>query len=794
MHPESEHTILCADPACAVMPPRFNSTAAESLQAEGPHVHACKLEQPLFVPGQGVYGSITRHSPFEVSACICARKHHGEGRILCCQPLTGLNMYAAGISPECLQSSLILWEMLWGGFVLSGGATFFGAFLWMQISNRVLRAKWQVLLLVLLAPLTMLAWWMGGSLLHFHRLVPQTAFYVPFNLTLYGIALCAGLLWPILSLRYAYFSTFRPLLLPFLQGCLGLLFLSIMLFVLMPLFVGSSDAVRVALRLVALPLLTEFCSAAVRLMNRKWMVADVPGVLRGFAMTPMSIAMAFVGRLFTTGMDSLALTVLLSLAVAAVELLLRWTVPQRDACVMAVVRKTTHCCAPCLRWLSRMDNAVQRCCPQGPRPAERLLSSRRRWTDLSPTEQQAKERRAHFAYILGDTVSEDIGMLTLIPVAVLFRLPSRIGGPPLSLGQVLARVGFQYILELWTDVGPFVLYGAGRAYLHCKGDNLYRRVTLTVEDLDAPLAASTPEPGHDQHAHAGHITIATATELDDTHCDAKSLAENPVSAHVVVGTPPAGAQAAPCIAGRPWAGTKSAPHANLALAKSKCVGAAATLPIPAAADACGVQDDSSMTIARTLSSTPTAVIGGKQLLSHEEDLARLHSLSSACHTSEGAPAAGDDWAAVAVEDGRAHPATSASDNGCCSQRAWLLCEIIPDDRLALEHVQMGRTAMLREDSAPWWQRVGWHKVRKAMAPEASPEQWSWLHYAVFRNELLASRISRAWSQRQPGWALSFALMAFFIGGLQLHGYLSTQIVCGHRDSDGVWYWDACDQT
>ncbi len=73
------------------------------------------------------------------------------------------------------------------------------------------------------------------------------------------------------------------------------------------------------------------------------------------------------------------------------------------------------------------------------------------------TAREAQDIHSYFTMLTLDTMAEDIGILTSLPFALLMRLPPRVGGAPLTVGDILARIGGQYVLELLTDIAPPLL-------------------------------------------------------------------------------------------------------------------------------------------------------------------------------------------------------------------------------------------------------------------------------------------------------------------------------------------------
>ncbi len=70
----------------------------------------------------------------------------------------------------------------------------------------------------------------------------------------------------------------------------------------------------------------------------------------------------------------------------------------------------------------------------------------------------AVNTQSYYAFLIADTMAEDIGILASLSLSLLFRVPARRGELPISADQVLIRVMIQYLLEALTDIGPALTY------------------------------------------------------------------------------------------------------------------------------------------------------------------------------------------------------------------------------------------------------------------------------------------------------------------------------------------------
>ena len=74
---------------------------------------------------------------------------------------------------------------------------------------------------------------------------------------------------------------------------------------------------------------------------------------------------------------------------------------------------------------------------------------------------EAVSTQSYYAFLIADTMGEDIGILASLPLALLFRLPASTGGRPISPSEIVTRVLIQYALEFMTDIGPALGFWLG---------------------------------------------------------------------------------------------------------------------------------------------------------------------------------------------------------------------------------------------------------------------------------------------------------------------------------------------
>ena len=211
-----------------------------------------------------------------------------------------------------------------------------------------------------------------------------------------------------------------------------------------PIFVRASLVTQVVLRLVVVPLCVELALGALRLATR---LSFLPALARShvqvFLVQPV-LAATIVGRLLGTNMDSTQETVGLAIGTSVIEILMRITIPYRDRLYEAAIRRCSCCCPASVSGTHDDDEYT-------PTTAQRKQHQRRRLI-------AAQDLHAYYTYLLLDTAGEDIGILLSLPLSLLFRLPSRIGGQPIPADELVLRVVIQYIIEFFTDIAPALIF------------------------------------------------------------------------------------------------------------------------------------------------------------------------------------------------------------------------------------------------------------------------------------------------------------------------------------------------
>ena len=111
--------------------------------------------------------------------------------------------------------------------------------------------------------------------------------------------------------------------------------------VLLPLFAGASATGRILIRLLLFPLLVEALLLLLRMACRVCFGQGMPAQNALVVLLPTMLVGSMLGRFLCTNLESIWETVGVSLALAAIEALLRFTMAWRDAAATALCRRHT---------------------------------------------------------------------------------------------------------------------------------------------------------------------------------------------------------------------------------------------------------------------------------------------------------------------------------------------------------------------------------------------------------------------------------------------------------------------
>ncbi len=667
----------------------------------------------------------------------------------------------------CLQETSSVALILWQGISTGVLIAVLSFSMWLNLTHGVIHGLWRVMLPVALV-VSLSALYTGGWVVLYTSGV--TASQGMYSSAWLRLQTCFLMLAAIINREHFKHLARSPVALSFILTFSAAATAYVQINILAVIFNRSGDGMRIVIRLFFLPLVVEACSAVLRIASRLMLRGGVPGVLRGFVLLPVALFNAFVGRHFSTGLNSALLSYILSFAVATLEITMRYSAPLRDKIILRVARRLQR--TPCFHHCAALKALCRaRHCAAASSSPESSTGDSDKWGDLPPATQHARVARAHFAFMTLDTVAEDIGMLTLIPIAILFRQPTRIGGPPLPVGDVLLRVGFQWLLELWTDVGPFVMYATCHMWLAWRGDQLYTGLTRSV----AKAVVGAPPRG--QATPYNIDDFATAQANSETHSPTNGETHNVLALSSSSSTtPPAASPKRVVRKGGSGVG-EGPPQMSVA-----------TPPTP-------MLDDSHSH--EPLAHSPLHLNGGKAPNGLRPPQADEGSLTPPR----------DDVFAIKPEQGKPQGPDSATQSPpgdtsvCCGAPppSWrrcfcqlaLPCIVHRDVGTAVAQMRDAHAPLLADDGDILWQRLPWRSVRRAMAPGAAESDWGWLHWFTFQNELLAARMSASWQRRQRGWNIWMLLMACTLLGYTLRTTLGPQYVCPFPDSTGAWYWDVC---
>jgi len=624
----------------------------------------------------------------------------------------------------CIQEPASLALVLWFGLGTASLMVALICSVWLDLSGGVIPRCCALSTPVAFAYFFNTGWIILWVLMHSAGVATAADGYV---LPWFVLQLAVVPMLPWLAGKFFRIITPRPMLLSSSLAMVAVLLSFVLTTLITPVFNRAGDGVRILIRLVVLPVAFETAAFCTRFTAQTLLQGDVPGASRGFLLLPLALGNAFIGRYYSTGLNSATLSHALSFAVAVLEITMRYTIPVRDRYMQKCLRSVT-------------PRRARRCFASGRigQQAPKYVA----WDDLSPTKQHARTTRAHYAFTTIDTIAEDIAMLTLIPVAIFFRLPTRIGGQPLPLGDVLLRVGVQWLLELCTDIGPFLTYAASRAWLQWRGDALYTGLTHSVAQAAAQEAAweATDMEG-------------TRTASPHNRCSKQKTQHPSIRSGQV--------QPAPLCA-----------------------------MVPLTADNPGSlgldnQDSGGMVAASLGTSVSGMSLDGMNACFAMPLSMETCSAGSRCHSEAAATPSSQRQGEPSCPTAQAVAwQTGACRNACpCNMQSSL--------DSAMQQVRDARAPLLADDADVLWQRLPWGAVRRAMAPGVPKGEWSWLHWFTFRSELLAARMSASWQRRQRGWSIWVLAMACMLLGYSMRVTLNVEEMCPFADAHGKWYWDAC---
>ena len=387
-----------------------------------------------------------------------------------------------------------MWLGMWYGMGAGLTALGLGYSMWLDLTRWNFVKWWHLALPFALSVGANVAWVWGWFVLHARGWVTREQGFFP---GWFALQLLVLPVFPLMLRGVMPVITNFPFRLAAMTALIALVYAFICANVLLPLFIRSSDAFRVVLRLLVLPLLTEFMSMLVRATSRAWLGPGVPAASVGNVMAPTILFSTIVGKYFLTTFNDTAISLTVSLIVAAMEAGLRITSIPRDRAADRMLQVGRGCC--CKPSQSAVVNGVESKAKLVDRPPQQLSS-------------HAWYNRMHFATVIVDTVAEDLGALLLVPIVALFRIPSQQGAKPLPLTVVLFRVFFQYVVELASDVGPFFLYALLRRYDGTSGYRaVYHEQLAALSSEEVSSAPDDPQPLQSGAA----VAQSPSTELDD---------------------------------------------------------------------------------------------------------------------------------------------------------------------------------------------------------------------------------------------------------------------------------------
>jgi len=556
-----------------------------------------------------------------------------------------------------------------------------------------------------------------------------------------------------------------------------------------PAFVVGGIATRVLLRLVAIPLLTEVTQAAARWVFFHWAAPTLPASYTVILIAAPSFVLAFVGRQFTTFMDDAQASLLLAVAVAAIEVGLRFTVLPRDRlyrrCFMSVhsacglrccSRKPAPSGAPAASSTftspadgemvddsemkftpSALDVDTMRVPSLGPGVASPVRTKAphaapKQHAAAARAQQPAvnnsrREMISYYHYLLVDTLVEDVSILSMVPLVAFFGFPVRQGGAPLSLEAAAGRIALQWALELLTDAGPFLLYPCLRVSTPLLAPSVrYPPVSLgALQRARAQVLQAAPLG---QQAHIDHHTEDVEALAGKGREQVHLLPPSGLSAHSSaqeVTDDPLAQRSGQHTASDTRVLSFTAEDSNF-IEETVPSGGGKSLPVPC------VQEESDDGFG-------------------QEQEGGVHDDPPSCRTIMCPPTRGTavDMASrrLAIAHGKEVRHEAHALWGNVSRRV-----------IRLAGAAQGATAMEAHASM----------THPASSGQPSSALWRALHLS----EVMASRMALAWEQRFARWLLVLTGLMLGLSVFVLRSTIDTANTCGLVSNSGQVYFDTCE--
>jgi len=150
---------------------------------------------------------------------------------------------------------------------------------------------------------------------------------------------------------------------------------------------------------------------------------------------------------------------------------------------------------------------------------EALLAAKRR------AAREAQDVHAYFSLLTLDTMAEDVGIVASLAFGLLFRSPSRAGGAPAVVGDVLVRIQAAVFRAMLRAQLPQNADGVGTAVMTASGDMEWvQDVSLSAQDMANAEVAGELRGGGVLDDTVASTWYDDVTVVDDATVDASAAA------------------------------------------------------------------------------------------------------------------------------------------------------------------------------------------------------------------------------------------------------------------------------